>query len=535
MTRLFKDYLDRSSGVLRFYSGDWGEEGSWEAAARRAKDHDGPREETAGVLRASNEAWLTGEASARLRAVAEGRGTAVVGGQQAGLLGGPLYTLHKALTLLSLADAAESLTGGPVLPVFWVASNDSDLEEAGRTAMVGPDHRLQTFRIHSTPPMEPYRGWPVGRIPLGETADLLLKWTRRHLPETEFREDLLETIASAYRAEATVAGAFFHFMGSWLGPLGLVLLDPLDPRFKPLAYPLYRQVLEDPGCAGRSLQQTGGELKEAGYHRQLHMPSDRIPLFATGEGDLRRPLVPIDGSDTEVEVAGVGPVGVSELLDPDAPWSLDPNAALRPVLQDHLLPTAGFAAGPAEIAYFGQLGPLYEDLEVPRPLAVPRDRVVLVPRTAARVLEKYSLAVIDFEEGPEHAARKVARDLFPEDLERAFERTEEAILGRMESLKQRVINFDETLEAPFDTSAGRMAGELRRLREKAISNQSREEEIVRQQTERAAVWLYPDRRPQERVLNPLPFAVRHGMEGLLEILTEPSFELRDRGIRILEL
>ncbi len=534
MTRLFEDYLDRSPEVLRFYTGDWGDVETWKDSARRASDHDGPRVQTAEVLRGANAPWLTDRASERLAAVAEGRGVAVVGGQQAGLLGGPLYTLHKALTLIRLAGAAETFLEMPVLPVFWVASNDSDLEEAGKTAMVGADHRLQTFQIHSTPPMEPYHGWPVGWVPLGETADLLLKWTRRHLPETDFREGLLETIASAYHGEATVGSAFFQLMGTWLGPLGLVLLDPLDPGFKPLAYPLYERVLDDPACAERALEATAEDLKEAGYHRQLHMPSHRVPLFVTKQNGVRRPLIPSEDPG-RVEVEGMGPVETAELLDPEAPWHLDPNAALRPVLQDHLLPTAGFVGGPSEIAYFGQLGPLYDDLAVPRPVAVPRDRVVLVPRAAARILEKYSLAVIDFEEGPEHAARKVARDLFPEDLENAFERTEEAILGRMESLKQRVINFDETLEAPFDTSAGRMASELQKLEGKAVSNQSRKQEIVQQQAEKAAAWLYPDGRPQERVINPLPFAVRHSMEGLLEVLTAPPFELKDRGIRILEL
>lgn len=535
MTRLFQDYLDRKPEALRFYGWDWGEEEAWSAAAGQTLEHEGPREAGAALLGEANASWITPRAEERLEAVAAGRGVAVVGGQQAGLLGGPLYTLHKALTLVRLADAVELMIGRPVLPVFWVASNDSDLEEAGHTAMVDPQHRLQTFQIHATPPMQSYQGWPVGRIPLGETAELLRMWTRRHLPETDFREGLLEEVDEAYHADATVGSAFFQLMGSWLGPRGLVLLDPMDPGFGPLSRPLYRKVFEDPGCAERALEETGRELKEAGYHRQLSMPSGRIPLFATGEDGVRRPILPAAGDGERVEVEGEGEVAVAELLDPDGPWALDPGAALRPLLQDHLLPVMGFVGGPAEIAYFGQLGPLYRDLEVPRPVPLTRDRVILVPRTAARVLEKYSLAVIDFEEGPEHAARKVARDLFPEDLEAAFQHTEEAILEQVEHLKERVINFDPTLKAPFETSGGRMAGELEKLKEKAISNQSRQQEIVQQQTERVATWLYPDDRPQERVLNPLPFAVRHGMEKLLDILTEPPFELKDRGVRILEL
>ena len=54
---------------------------------------------------------------------------AVVGGQQAGILTGPLYSVHKAITVILLARKQREKLGVPVVPVFWVAGEDHDLNE----------------------------------------------------------------------------------------------------------------------------------------------------------------------------------------------------------------------------------------------------------------------------------------------------------------------------------------------------------------------------------------------------------------------
>jgi bacillithiol biosynthesis cysteine-adding enzyme BshC len=519
MTRFFHDFLARRRAALDFFPGDWGDPAAWQAAAERTRAYDGPRPDVARVLAAGNEEWLAESGRRRLEAVASGRGVAVVAGQQAGVLGGPLYTLHKALAVLRLADRAEAQLGLPVLPLFWVASNDSDLVEAGRATLVDRTNTLRTFHLHTHPAILPLEGRPVGRIPLGEAAAALSGWLEETLHETEFRAGLLAEVAAAYSEGETVAGAFVRLLGGWLGPRGLVLLDPL---WKDLAGPsaaLFERVLDDPGGAGEVLASTETVLRSLGYHRQLGLPAGRLPLFVTGGDGRRRPLR-IGGETGVFEVAGEGDVSAAELLDPAGPWRLDAGAALRPLLQDHLLPTMAFVGGAAEIAYWAQSGPLYTRLGVPAPVVVPRPRVTLLPKVAARVLEKYDLNGEELADGPEPVVARIARSLFPADLERAFERTREELLASLEGLKEEVAAFDPTLAAPFETAAGRLSGELDRLRGKAVSNLGRQQETVRAQIAKAAVWLYPEGRAQERILGVLPFALRHGLGPLLDRLLE---------------
>ncbi len=519
MTRLFHDFLARRPAALDFFPGDWGDPAAWKEAARRTRAQGGPRAEVARVLAERNARWLTEPGRRRLEAVAAGQGVAVVAGQQAGVLGGPLYTLHKALALLRLADWAESQLEVPVLPLFWVASNDSDLVEAGSATVVDRANTLRTFSLHAHPAILPLEGRSVGRIPLGEAATALNGWLEEVLHETEFRADLLADVAAAYSPEETVAGAFERLLGGWLGPRGLVLLDPLWPELEGSSTTLFERVLADPLGAGEVLAETDPPLRRAGYHRQLGLPSGRLPLFVTGSGGGRRPLRVGPGSDL-FEVEGEGVVRGEELLDPGGPWRLDAGAALRPLLQDHLLPTMAFVGGPSEIAYWAQIGPLYARLQVAPPVIVPRPRVLLLPRVAARVVEKYGLDPLELADGVNAVVGRIARSLFPDDLERAFEGTREDLLASLETLKGQVAAFDPTLAAPFETAAGRLSGELDRLRGKAVANLGRQQETVRAQIAKAAVWLFPQGHPQERVLGMLPFALRYGLDSLLDRLLE---------------
>jgi bacillithiol biosynthesis cysteine-adding enzyme BshC len=519
MTRLFHDFLARRPAALDFFPGDWGDPAAWKKAARRTRARPGPRAEVARVLAERNARWLTEQSRRRLEAVAAGEGVAVVAGQQAGVLGGPLYTLYKALALLRLADWAESQLEMPVLPLFWTAANDSDLVEAGSATVVDRANTLRSFTLHTHPAILPLEGRPVGRIPLGEAAAALNGWLKEVLHETEFRAGLLADVAAAYTPEETVAGAFEELLGGWLGPRGLVLLDPLWPGLEGPSAVLFRRVLADPLGAGEVLAATGTLLRRAGYHRQLGLPGGRLPLFVTGSGGRRRPLRVGPGADL-FEVEGEGTAKGKELLDPGGPWRLDAGAALRPLLQDYLLPTMAFVGGPSEIAYWAQIGPLYARLEVAPPVIMPRPRVLLLPRVAARVLEKYGLSPPDLADGPEAIIGRIARSLFPDDLERAFEGTREDLLAALETLKGQVAAFDPTLAAPFETAAGRLSGELDRLRGKAVANLGRQQETVRAQIAKAAVWLFPRGRPQERVLGLLPFALRHGLDPLLDRIVE---------------
>jgi len=66
-------------------------------------------------------------------------------------------------------------------------------------------------------------------------------------------------------------------------------------------------------------------------------------------------------------------------------------------VQDTLLPTAAYVGGPAEVAYFAQLPPVYRAFDRALPLVVPRARFRIVDERARRLLDRLGLAVGDAE------------------------------------------------------------------------------------------------------------------------------------------
>ena len=109
------------------------------------------------------------------------------------------------------------------------------------------------------------------------------------------------------------------------------------------------------------------------------------------------------------------------------------------------------------------------------------------------------------------------------------------MLREFEGLKVRVAAFDPTLEAPFETAAGRLGGELDRLLGKAVTNLGRQQETLQAQVTKAAAWIQPDRQPQERILGILPFALRHGMGRVLTVLSDGVDPGRPEELQIVPL
>ncbi len=141
-SRLFLDFAEQREPLLPFfpsspYSNGWMLHRSPIAAASR--------EAIAGILEAQNREFGGGEkVFANIAALRRGA-NAVVTGQQVTLLGGPLYTLFKAATAIRKAHDATA-AGHPHVPIFWLATEDHDLDEADHVTFPSR-HELHTLKL----------------------------------------------------------------------------------------------------------------------------------------------------------------------------------------------------------------------------------------------------------------------------------------------------------------------------------------------------------------------------------------------------
>ena len=508
---LFRDYLLGCDRAAPFYEGGRWDLDALAGAARATAALPRRGQDLADALVRQQEGRGARAAAGRARQLADGRATAVVTGQQAGLFGGPLYVLYKALGAIKAAAALESRTGAPVVPVFWVAADDHDFAEVRSTAVLDENGQIRTVRY--APLREPV-GLPAAKVILDQTITPLIAELGRSLPPGLHRDGVLELLASAYRPGVSLSDAFARFVSALLPDL--VVLDASDPALKKIAAPAMTREVVESSPTSRLAREAGAALLAAGYHQQVLVRPGFLNLFVFMEEE-RRALASVNGS---VEVRGLGRrVAIADAArmietDPGA-WSA--GVLLRPLTQDLMLPTAGYVGGPAEIAYHAQIGPSYRHFGIPRPVLLPRPSVTFVEPAQARALETEGLGLPDLQTDPETLLSRWTRDAYPQ-VEDAFSATRAAIEREMAMIEERLGALDPTLRAATDSARGRALHQIQTLHEKATRNLKKRDQTRADRLRRTRDALLPGGSFQERGLGLVSLVARHGPAVIQDLL-----------------
>lgn len=501
--RLAADYAYDFSSVAPFYSGDPSSYASWADAIARTLAYPRQHARIAEVVAAQQQ---TREASVRAveaaRQLADPRAVAVVTGQQAGLFGGPLYTLLKALTALKVADQVSRDHQIPVVPIFWIDGEDHDWEEV-RSVAVFDDH-LEPRAI-SLPPHLPNDA-PVANVTLDDSVSAALGELEQALPGTEFTPWVLASLRQSYAPGAGMADAFGRWIEQVLGDRGLVVYNSADPASKGLVAQLFSRELSMPGQTVRLAGAAGATLTERGYHSQVQLPDESLALFHL-DGS-RKPIRQQDGQFVVGDRRYAPGALVKEAADRPAAFS--PNVLLRPVVQDALFPTICYVAGPSELAYLGQLRGVYEHFGVPMPLMYPRASATLVDSAALRFLTKYAVPLEALQAQDEAALNNLLKSQIPPEIEASFAAATAAIASGMSRVTSAMPLVDPTLEGAARSTEGRMRHDLDTLHGKTIQAAKRRDDTMRRQFVRARALAFPHGHPQERAIGFVSFLNQYG-------------------------
>jgi bacillithiol synthase len=516
LSPLFLDYLSGREGARSLLGAGGFDLDAIGEAAERTVGLPRPMAAAAEALARQQEGRGAKRAAERARALAQPGATAVVTGQQAGLFGGPLFVLWKALGTIRVARLLEEKRGRAVVPVFWVASDDHDFAEIRSTSLIDAGGTIRTLRY--APRHEP-GGEPAWAIVLDDTIDALVEELGQALPPAFGRDETMAVVAESYRPGVTLSEAFARLVSRILPEL--VVLDPADAALKHIMAPVLARELREGSPTSRLALDAGRALLAAGYHQQVPVRPGFLNLFAVVEGQ-RRALALSNGV---VEVRGTRerwPVeeALRRLEEDPGPWS--PGALLRPLAQDALLPTAAYVGGPAEIAYHAQIAPSYTYFGIPRPALLPRPSLTLVEPPQARALDAERLGLGDLVSDPEALVSRWAREAYP-DVEAAFARTRDAIEREMTSVETALGAHDPTLRAATASARGRALHQVEGLHEKALRALKKRDQGRAERLRRTRDGLLPGGSLQERGLGLVGALGRHGTPLLseLEALLDP--------------
>lgn len=502
--RLAADYAYDFRSVAPFFSGDPADRSAWADAIARTQAHDRRRDEIARVIASQQERRQAPPRAREAGALlADRRTVAIVTGQQAGLFGGPLFTLLKALTALKLAEQVSKDHNVPAVAIFWIDAEDHDWEEVRSCTVFDETLTPRSVSLPARPGAEPA---PVATVRLDHSILDALDEIERLLPPTEFRATIMAGLRRAYAPGVGMADAFGRWMEEVLGPHGLVVYDSSDPASKPLVSQVFARELSMPGQTVKLAALAGSDLTARGYHAQVHAQDDSLALFHLDGG--RRAIRQQDGrfhiGDQEYQPSAL----VAQATERPAGFS--PNVLLRPIVQDTLFPTICYVAGPNELAYLGQLRGVYEHFGVPMPLFYPRATATILDSAALRFLTKYKLPLEALQAQDEAALNELLKTQIPPVVDDAFNDAAQAIDAQMARLIQTIPALDPTLEGAARSTLERMQRDLQTLHGKMIQAAKRRDETLRRQFIHARALAFPGGHAQERTISFVSFLNQYG-------------------------
>ena len=435
------------------------------------------REVLVQTLRAQYEA-IGADAASHLNKLAQADCFTVTTGHQLCVYLGPLYTVLKALTVVRLAaQMEERYPNRKVVPIFWLAGEDHDLEEIA-------DVTIQGQKYHWQPP---YPG-PAGQettVGLREMLEPL--WPR--LPLYLQRYGTFPTLA---QAQAWLLHTLF---GEW----GLVVLDPADAALKPFFAPIIKKELMQ-RFVQPAVEAATARLEAAGHKPQIAVRE--VNLFLLGEHARERIILEPNGG---FSAGSLGRFTLEEMLRmaDKEPERFSPNVAMRPLYQEVLLPNLAYIGGPAEVAYWLQLKDVFEAADVPMPAVWPRAHAMILSAKEAAKLEEMGLSPSDTGMDLTLLKKKVVAEKGTDKPD-----TEE-LMGLFNTFFTKL----ETLTLEQDRSLGQaMAAERARLEKQVEPGIKRLEkayerrfETLTGQAEKLQAKLAPGGGLQERVENYLGF------------------------------
>jgi bacillithiol biosynthesis cysteine-adding enzyme BshC len=498
-TRLFDDYLHHFDRVKRFYarpplSPDW-----WADEIKKINYPGERRQAVAAILERQNREFGAREKTlANIERLRQGA-AAVVTGQQVGLFGGPTFCILKALTAVLMAEKSGAV------PVFWLATEDHDLEEINTVNLAAGDH-LQKFTVN-VPHSE---GAPVGSIAFTDEITAAVQQIEALFGKSE----ISELLAASYRQGETFGTAFARFYTNVFAEMGVVFLNPLDPELHRIARPVFRAALEKSEEINQALVARNHELETAGYHAQVKVTPSHTLCFYYEDG-ARTPVRHQDGEF----LIGDRKLAAAELLKETerCPEQFSANVLLRPLIQDYLLPTLCYICGPAEAAYFAQIEVVYRKLAGRVTPIVPRIFATLIEPRIAKLLDRYQLSLPDLFNTREKTRELVAGRALPDSILKSFDLAAEHVEKALALIQGPLEKLDKTLIDAAENAGSKMRYQLQGVRDKAARAEVRKNTEVLRHADELITALYPNKELQEREIGAAYFLLKYGKSVLEQI------------------
>ncbi|WP_301108213.1 bacillithiol biosynthesis cysteine-adding enzyme BshC [Sporosarcina sp.] len=475
------------------------------------------REELAAVIEGYMQPYGISELAAQHIKELSSDALAVVGGQQAGVLTGPLYSVHKAISVILLAREQRSLLGKPVVPVFWIAGEDHDINEINHTytAQDGKAVKRQ-FKQPSV-----LKTTASDTIYDQKEMHAYIKKIFKGYGETTYTNNLLTNVLKIAGEQQTYTEFFTALMNQLFTKHGLLFLDAAYKPLRQLESAYFSQMIENAADMAKSIYSTEQNLNSLGYDKPIESEEQDANLFYVHE--TGRVLLKRVGEMFVNEQIGLS-FSQQEMheLAKNEPWLLSNNVATRPLMQDLVFPVLAFVGGPGEIAYWSLLKESFHKLGIRMPVVVPRLSITLISR---QVQEALKLTDLSIRQVLDHQLPQLKKQWLDEQKDGEFD----ALVN--ESRQQLEAQFDKMQAHLKEQDPGLLQvlnknlqfheqqfSYLEKMKEQSLL---RKHQVQYRRYQILSEQLYPEGSLQERLYSPYFFINQFGAGFIDELMRQP--------------
>lgn len=514
--RFASDYMNGEDQILSFF--DYDKKG-FDARLRELTKRSFPREALSEVLFTFNRKFSPSEAVLdNIEKLKRPDSVVVIGGQQAGVLTGPLYTIHKCLSIIQLAKEQEKQLGTPVVPVFWIAGEDHDFDEINHTYILRNDHPQKTVIPGVVPEKKSASGIKLDQAKIKLWAEEVVS----SFGETEYTEKLVRFLSESLECSTTFVDFFAHLIMYLFKDYGLVLVDSGDVHLRAVESSFFREMIRNNEELNRAVYGQIALLRELEFDAPIdlepnsanlfyHLNEERVLLERDEEGNFR-------GKNNECLLS------MDELLTEaeDHPERLSNNVVTRPLMQEQLFPTLAFIAGPGEIAYWGTLKEAFHLFDCRMPPLVPRLNITLVDRKTEVWLKDHGLSVEEaLTDGVEKAKARWLAKQKQWDVTEVAERTKTEIDRIHKEIRDLALQVDPHLDTLGHKNIKFMFRQIDYFTNQIERAQRDPYERELAKFDHIEACLRPKQGLQERIWSVLPFLNRYGFELIDQLAGQP--------------
>lgn len=491
-SQIIRDLIDESAGLEPFISSFFKLENIKNQISKKAFS-DQKRDLLIAALNSQNRGFqLSDKTQLNINSIKKSTTFTITTGHQLNLLTGPLYSIYKVAQVISICDKLNA--GYPehhFVPVFWMATEDHDFEEINHIHLFGKKIEWQK---------DDQQEKIVGRINTAKIEPFLNQISEKFQdPDAQI---ILNKFLSIYEDTGSLVEATRALMNSLFGEYGLVILDGDDVNLKASFQSVFIKEIEDT-ITFKNVSATNIALEKAIYHQQVYVRE--CNLFYIDKNGVRH-RIKKESDQFEINSSQFS---TDELINKikENPADFSPNALLRPVYQESILPNLAYVGGGGEIAYWMQLKGVFDTLDVTFPLLKVRDSVLILNTKQKQLLEENNINLLDLKLG----VSQLIKDLAIEEANPAIDLSHprKLIEQAQTEISEKAVTINQGLINMIEAEFSKFGNSIERIEQKLIKAEKGKFEQLENKLNKLSEQIYPDGGFQERYENFIPFIIKY--------------------------